>query len=100
MKKKVIIIIFIILIIIIIADLLLFFNPFNEVPTVVLNENLTISKNEQVKVSDFIKKIEKGKIVSKDYYIDSSNYGKQKIVIKIENNYGKKREYQFFIEVK
>lgn len=100
MKKKVIISIIIILIIIIIADLLLFFNPFNEVPTVVLNENLTIKKDEKVKVSDFIKRIEKGKIVSKDYYIDSSNYGKQKIVIKIENNYGKKREYQFFIEVK
>lgn len=99
MKKKVIIIICIILIILI-TNFILFCNPFNEIPTVVLKENLTISKNEKVKVSDFIKKIEKGKIVSKDYYIDSSNYGKQKIVIKIENNYGKKREYQFFIEVK
>ena len=100
MKKSVIISICIILVICLVTIILMFFNPFNELPMVVLNENLTIKKDEKVKVSDFIKKIEKGKMVSKNYYIDSSKYGKQKIIIKIENNYGKKREYQFFIEVK
>lgn len=100
MKKKVIIIICLILIIWLITDFLLFFNPLNELPNVILVEDLTTKKDAKVKVSEFIEKIEKGKMVSKNYYIDTSEYGKQKIVIKIENNYGKKREYQFFIEVK
>ena len=100
MKKKVVIIICFILVIWLITDFLLFFNPANEVQNVILVEDLTIKKDEKVKASDFIKKIEKGKMVSKDYYIDSSEYGRQKIIIKIKNNYGKKREYQFFIEVK
>ena len=98
--KKTIIIMCLIFIICLITILLMFFNPLNELPTVILKEDLTVEKDEKVKASEFIQKIKKGKIVSKDYYIDSSKYGQQKIVIKIENNYGKKREYQFFVEVK
>ena len=99
MNKKVFVIVTI-FVICLITIFLMFFNPLNELPTVILKENLTIKKDDKVKVSEFIEKIEKGKMVSKNYYIDTSEYGKQKIVIKIENNYGKKREYQFFIEVK
>ena len=100
MKKKVIIIICLILIIWLITDFLLFFNPLNELPNVILVEDLTIKKDAKVKVSEFIKKIEKGKMVSKNNYIDTSEYGKQKIVIKIENKYRRKWEYIFFVEVK
>ena len=53
-----------------------------------------------MKLFDIIEKIEKGKMVSKNHYIDTSEYGKQKIVIKIENKYGRKWEYIFFVEVK
>ena len=100
MKKSVIISICIILVICLVTIVLMFFNPQNELPTVVLKDDLSVKRNEKVKPSEFIRTIEKGKIVSKDKYIDTSNYGKQKIVIVVEKNYGKKRDYIFFVEVK
>lgn len=100
MKKSVIISICIILVICLVTIILMFFNLQNELPTVVLKDDLSVKRNEKVKPSEFIGTIEKGKIVSKDKYIDTSNYGKQKIVIVVENNYGKKRDYIFFVEVK
>ena len=100
MKKKIIIIVTIICIICLLAGIFVAINnKKNELPSVVLQNNLTVEQNEKVKTSSFIKSVEKGKIISKDDYIDTATPGKQKITITIENNYKKKRDYTFFIEV-
>mgnify|MGYP003458940207 CR=1 FL=1 len=85
MKKKIIIITNIICIICLLAGTFVIINnKKNELPSVILQNDLTV---------------EKGKIISKDDYIDTSTPGKQKITITIENNYNKKRDYTFYIEV-
>lgn len=100
MKKKIIIIVTITCIICLLAGIFVAINnKKNELPSVVLQNNLTVEQNEKVKISSFIKSVEKGKIISKDDYIDTATPGKQKITITIENNYKKKRDYTFFIEV-
>lgn len=100
MKKKIIIIVTIICIICLLAGIFVAINnKKNELPNVVLENNLKVQKDEKVKISSFIKSVEKGKIISKDDYIDTATPGKQKITITIENNYKKKRDYTFFIEV-
>ena len=100
MKKKIIIMATITCIICLLAGIFFIINnKKNELPSVILQNDLTVEPNEKVKISSFIKSIEKGKIISKDNYIDTSTPGKQKITITIENNYNKKRDYTFFIEV-
>ncbi len=100
MKKKIIIIVTIICIICLLSGIFVAINnKKNELPNVILQNNLTVEQNEKVKISSFIKSVEKGKIISKDNYIDTATPGKQKITITIENNYKKKRDYTFFIEV-
>lgn len=100
MKKKIIIIVTITCIICLLAGIFVAINnKKNELPNVILQNNLTVEQNEKVKISSFIKSVEKGKIISKDDYIDTATPGKQKITITIENNYKKKRDYTFFIEV-
>lgn len=100
MNKKIIIIVTIICIICLLAGIFVAINnKKNELPNVVLENNLKVQKDEKVKISSFIKSVEKGKIISKDDYIDTATPGKQKITITIENNYKKKRDYTFFIEV-
>lgn len=100
MKKKIIIIVTIICIICLLSGIFFIINnKKNELPNVVLENNLKVQKDEKVKISSFIKSVEKGKIISKDNYIDTATPGKQKITITIENNYKKKRDYTFFIEV-
>lgn len=100
MKKKIIIITTIICIIcLLVGTFVIINNKKNELPSVILQNDLTVEINKKAKISSFIKSIEKGKIISKDDYIDTSNQGKQKITIKIENNYNKKRDYTFYIEV-
>lgn len=100
MKKKIIIIATITCIICLLAGIFVAINnKKNELPNVILQNDLTVEKNEKVKISSFIKSVEKGKIISKDDYIDTATPGKQKITITIENNYKKKRDYTFFIEV-
>ncbi len=100
MKKKIIIIATITCIICLLAGIFFIINnKKNELPNVVLENNLKVQKDEKVKISSFIKSVEKGKIISKDDYIDTATPGKQKITITIENNYKKKRDYTFFIEV-
>lgn len=46
-----------------------------------------------------IKSVKKGKIITKEKIIDTSILGRKKIKLIIENNYGKKREYQYFINI-
>ncbi len=98
-KNKKITIIIIFIIFIIVLSFLIITYKINELPSVILQNNLSVEQNEKVKISSFIKSIEKGKIISKDDYIDTSTPGKQKITITIENNYNKKRDYTFYIEV-
>lgn len=100
MNKKIIIIATITCIICLLSGIFVVINnKKNELPNVVLQNDLTVEQNEKVKISSFIKSVEKGKIISKDDYIDTAAPGKQKITITIENNYKKKRDYTFFIEV-
>lgn len=100
MKKKIIIITTIICIICLLAGtFVIIINKKNELPSVILQNDLTVEINKKVKISSFIKSIEKGKIISKDDYIDTSTPGKQKITITIENNYNKKRDYTFYTKV-
>jgi hypothetical protein len=40
------------------------------------------------------------KIISKEKVVDTTTLGTKKIVIVIENDYGKARDYQFFVKVK
>ena len=46
-----------------------------------------------------IRNVDKGKIITKEKIIDTSRLGRKKILLTIENNYGKKREYQYFINI-
>lgn len=65
---------------------------------VVLNENLKVEINKDVKISDFISNIETGEMISEDKIIDTTKLGKQKIIIEI--NYNEKiYNYNFSIEV-
>ena len=80
MKKKKIIITTIICIICLLAGTFVIINnKKKELPSVILQNNLSVEQNEKVKISSFIKSIEKGKIILKDDYIDTSTPGKQKL---------------------
>lgn len=63
-----------------------------------LIDNLNVEVNEQYKVSKFIKKIENGKMINKDFTIDSTKLGKQKISIQIECE-KKVYDYSFEVEI-
>ena len=63
-----------------------------------LKDDLTIEFRDKKKVSDFIESIN-GKIV-KDYEIDSTKVGKQKIKFDFVNDDGIKVKYEYEIEVK
>lgn len=75
------------------------FDLFHTAPRIELAENLTANQYEDVMDISFIKKIDYGKIVSKEQKVDTSIPGKKRISFIIENNYGKKRKYEFIIEV-
>lgn len=76
------------------------FDPFHALPNVELKDNLTAEQNEKVTNISYIKDVRHGKVISKEENIDTTTLGKKKIKIEIENNYGKKREYIFYIDVK
>lgn len=46
-----------------------------------------------------IRNIEKGKILTEEKIVDTSKLGRKKIILTIENNYGKKRQFQYFINI-
>lgn len=99
MRKKVIIISTIIFLLIMIYFFLQIFDPFHTLPVVELKDNLTAEQNEKVTNISYIEDVKYGKIISKEENIDTKTLGKKKVVIEIENNYGKKREYIFYIDV-
>lgn len=75
------------------------FDPFHSLPIVELKDNLTAEQNEKVTNISYIEDVKYGKVISKEENIDTTTLGKKKIKIEIENNYKKKREYIFYIEV-
>lgn len=100
MKKNMIILLIVFFIVlIIIIDSLMFFNPKNQLPNVILRDNLSVERNTKVRISYFIKEIENGEMTSSNDYIDTSQTGEQKIIIVVTNKYGKKRDYIFYINV-
>ena len=100
MRKKVIIISTIILLLIMLYFVIQIFDPFHTLPIVELKDNLTAEQNEKVTNISYIEDVRHGKVISKEENIDTTTLGKKKIKIEIENNYGKKREYIFYIDVK
>ena len=76
-----------------------YFKYFHTMPIVSLN-NLSATQYEEKTNISYIKNIKYGKVISKEQKIDTTTPGKKKIVIIIENNYGKTREYQLFVNVK
>jgi len=65
---------------------------------VVLNDNLKVEINTEVKISDFIYSINTGKMITENSIIDTTKLGKQSISIDI--NYNEKiHNYSFEIEV-
>lgn len=95
-KNKIIICIIICLVIVLIN---LFDYYYNQLPTVILKDNLTVTALSDVTNLSFIEKIENGVIISNEEKIDTSSAGKKKIVIIIKNKFGKKREYKYFIDI-
>ncbi len=76
-----------------------YFNIFHTMPIVSLN-NLSATQYEEKTNISYIKNIKYGKVISKEQKIDTTTPGKKKIIIIIENNYGKTRKYQYFVNVK
>ncbi len=76
-----------------------YFDIFHTMPIVSFNDLSAIQYEEKTNLS-YIKDIKYGKVISKEKKVNTSTPGKKKIVIIIENNYGKKRKYQFFVNVK
>ena len=99
MRKKVIIIPTIIFLLIMVYFVIQIFDPFHTLPIVELKDNLTAEQNEKVTNISYIEDVRHGKVNSKEENIDTTTLGKKKIKIEIENNYGKKREYIFYIDV-
>lgn len=100
MKKKYFIICFCILYFIgFISFVIQFFDIFHTMPIVSLNDLSATQYEERTDIS-YIKNIKYGKVVSKEKKVDTTTPGEKKIVFIIENNYGKTREYQYFVNVK
>lgn len=68
-------------------------------PIVSLNSLETYQGEDRTDIS-YIKNIKYGKIISEEKKADTSKLGKKKLIVIIENNYGKSMEYQFFITIK
>ena len=58
----------------------------NKKPKVYFSNDLKVEINEEVKISDFIKNVDIGEIVSEDKIIDTTKLGKQKIAIEVKYN--------------
>lgn len=94
-KKRIIILLFIIILIIV---GIILFSIFNKDIKVELNKKLEVEINTEAKLLSFIKKVDNGKIDTKDKLIDTSKLGEQELVINLSNNI-KKKEYKFKIKV-
>ena len=98
-KNKIITIGIIIFLLIMVYFVIQIFDPFHTLPIVELKDNLTAEQNEKATNISYIEDAKYGKIISKEENIDTTTLGKKKVKIEIENNYGKIREYIFYIEV-
>ena len=98
-KNKIITIGIIIFLLIMVYFVIQIFDPFHTLPIVELKDNLTAEQNEKATNISYIEDVKYGKIISKEENIDTTTLGKKKIKIEIENNYGKKREHIFYIDV-
>ena len=99
-NKKLIVTIIILIILLSIICLFLY-KKYQEKTTkiqVVLNDNLKVEINTEVKISDFINKIETGNMITEDSIINTTKLGKQNITIEIDYN-EKIHNYDFEIEV-
>jgi len=96
-KKKIIVLLTIIIIILLIIGFILF-SIFNKDIKVELNKKLEVEINSDINLLSFIKKVDNGKIDTKDKKIDTSKLGEQELKIYLFNNI-KKKEYKFKIKV-
>lgn len=99
MKKWKLIVVTVISLLIMLYFVIQIFDPFHELPVVELKDNLTAEQDEKVTNISYIEDVKYGKVISKEENIDTTTLGQKKVKIEIENNYGKKREYIFYIEV-
>lgn len=75
-----------------------FLNIFHTQPIVSLNNLEATQYEDRIDIS-YIKNIKYGKVISKPKKIDTTTPGEKRITIVIENNYGKKTKYQYFVNV-
>ena len=100
MKKKKILICFgVIYLLTCIYFFISYFDIFHTVPVVSFSKKLEATQNETVTNISYIKEIKYGKVISNEKRIDTSTLGEKKIAITIQNNYGKKRDYTFYINI-
>lgn len=95
--KKNKLVLMIIIIVILLVSVIYLIKKSNTIE-VVLSNNLKVEINEDAKISDFITKVNTGKIISEDSVVDTTKLGKQKITIQINHN-KKNHNYNFEIEV-
>lgn len=71
----------------------------NATPEVITVDDLIVTQYEKVSDVSFVEKVINGKIISKEKEIDTSNLGKKKVTIEVENLSGEKYEFEFEVEV-
>lgn len=98
-RKKIVIFLSVFYLLTFIYFFVSYFDIFHVIPVVALSKNLHAIQNETVMDISYIKGIKYGKVVSKKKRIDTSTLGEKKIVITIQNNYGKKYDYTFYINI-
>ena len=77
----------------------LFLYTYRELPIVDCDYYAKAEQYSEITNYYGIRNVDKGKIITKEKVIDTSHLGRKKIVLTIENNYGKKRNYQYFINI-
>ena len=75
------------------------FNPYYYYPQIEINNKIQVEQYSEITNYYGIKNISNGKIVTKEKIIDTSKIGKKEVDLVIENKYGKKREFTYFIDV-
>ena len=99
MKKKYVLILLIILAIFIISFVLIFLFIQSKKLKVSFEKNIKISINEKVYNTDYIKKIENGKLKSNKKLIDTTTLGKKKVSIFITDYFKKNKEFVYVVNI-
>lgn len=97
-KAKIIITVIIILILITVAIGTYYFYSSKKL-LVKIDNNIKVSINNEVYNTDYIKIIANGKIITKKEQIDTTKVGEQVIKIKVEDYFGKEKEYSYKLNV-